>query len=287
MLLNARIEVCSGNPDTLPHLQRCTSMELNLKDRVAFITGANRGIGAGIAKAFAAEGVHLGLFARNVQQCEDMAEQIRASTKVRISVQHIDFGRPETLVPAVSGAIEILGGVDILVNCAGGAKRGHFHEVSDEDWETCFSVKPLGLIRMTRAVLPYLERSNQPRIINLAGTRGREPSAFSAVAGPINMGTLSLTKLMANDLGSKGITVNAINPGSTNTRRWANLVQVYAHDKNVSHKEAEKILVEEIPLGRVVEIQDIADLAIFLASARAGMITGTAINVDGGRSRSI
>jgi NAD(P)-dependent dehydrogenase (short-subunit alcohol dehydrogenase family) len=287
MLLNARIEERSGNPDTLPHLQRCTSMELNLKDRVAFITGANRGIGAGIAKAFAAEGVHLGLFARNVQQCEDMAEQIRASTKVRISVHHIDFRRPETLVPAVSGAIEILGGVDILVNCAGGAKRGHFHEVSDEDWETCFSVKPLGLIRMTRAVLPYLERSNQPRIINLAGTRGREPSAFSAVAGPINMGTLSLTKLMANDLGSKGITVNAINPGSTNTRRWANLVQVYAHEKNVSHKEAEKILVEEIPLGRVVEIQDIADLTIFLASARAGMITGTAINVDGGRSRSI
>jgi NAD(P)-dependent dehydrogenase (short-subunit alcohol dehydrogenase family) len=137
-------------------------MELNLKDRVAFITGANRGIGAGIAKAFAAEGVHLGLFARNVQQCEDMAEQIRASTKIRISVQHIDFGQPETLVPAVSGAVEILGGVDILVNCAGGAKRGHFHEVSDEDWETCFSVKPLGLIRMTRAVLPYLERSNQP-----------------------------------------------------------------------------------------------------------------------------
>jgi NAD(P)-dependent dehydrogenase (short-subunit alcohol dehydrogenase family) len=92
---------------------------------------------------------------------------------------------------------------------------------------------------------------------------------------------------MANDLGSKGITVNAINPGSTNTRRWADLVQVYAHDKNVSHKEAERILVEEIPLGRVVEIQDIADLAIFLASARARMITGTAINVDGGRSRSI
>ncbi len=262
-------------------------MELNLKGRVAFITGANRGIGAGIAKAFAAEGVHLGLFARNVPQCQNTAEEIKASTEVRISVQYIDFRQPDTLVPAVSRAVENLGGVDILVNCAGGAKRGHFHEVSDEDWETCFSVKPLGLIRMTRAVLPYLERSNQPRIVNLAGTRGREPSAFSAVAGPINMGTLSLTKLMANDLGSKGITVNAINPGSTNTRRWANLVQVYAHDKNVSHEEAEKILVEEIPLGRLVEIQDIADLAIFLASARAGMITGTAINVDGGRSRSI
>jgi 3-oxoacyl-[acyl-carrier protein] reductase len=262
-------------------------MELNLKDRVAFITGANRGIGAGIAQAFAVEGIHLGLFARNVAQCEEVAQQIRASTQVRVHVQHIDFAQPETLPPAVSRAVEILGGVDILVNCAGGAKRGHFHEVSDSDWETCFSVKPLGLIRMTRAVLPYLERSNQPRIVNLAGTRGREPSAFSAVAGPINMGTLSLTKLMANDLGHKGITVNAINPGSTNTRRWTNLIEVYAKDKNLSREEAEKVLVEEVPLGRVVEIRDIADLAIFLASARAGMISGTAINVDGGRSRSI
>jgi 3-oxoacyl-[acyl-carrier protein] reductase len=98
---------------------------------------------------------------------------------------------------------------------------------------------------------------------------------------------LSLTKLMANDLGNKGITVNAINPGSTRTRRWANLIEVYANEKNVSREEAEKMLLEEVPLGRVVEIQDIADLAIFLASARAGMISGTAINVDGGRSRSI
>jgi len=262
-------------------------MELNLKGRVAFITGANRGIGAGIAKAFAEEGIHLGLFARNVRQCEEVADQIGASTNVRINIQHIDFGEPDTLPPAVSRAVENLGRVDILVNCAGGAKRGHFYDVSDEDWETCFSVKPLGLIRMTRATLPYLERSNQARIINLAGTRGREPNAFSAVAGPINMGTLSLTKLMANDLGRRGITVNAINPGSTNTRRWTNLIEVYAREKDVSLEDAERVLLDEVPMGRVVEIQDIADLAIFLASARAEMISGTAINVDGGRSRSI
>jgi NAD(P)-dependent dehydrogenase (short-subunit alcohol dehydrogenase family) len=262
-------------------------MELGLKDRIAFITGANRGIGAGIARAFAQEGIHLGLFARNLPECRSVADEIKRSAGVRVSVEHIDFRQPHTLAPAVKRAVETLGGVDILVNCAGGAKRGHFHEVSDEDWENCFSVKPLGLIRMTRTVLPYIERSNQARIINLAGTRGREPSAFSAVAGPINMGTLSLTKLMANELGSKGITVNAINPGSTNTRRWTNLIEVVAKEQNVSREEAEKILVEEVPLGRVVDIADIADLAIFLASARAGMISGTAINVDGGRSRSI
>lgn len=262
-------------------------MDLKLKGRIAFITGANRGIGAGIAKAFAEEGIHLGLFARNVEQCNAVAEDIRASTGVRVCVEYIDFVKPETLPPAVKHAADILGGIDILINCAGGAKRGHFHEVSDEDWENCFATKPLGLIRMTRTVLAYIENSDQPRIINLAGTRGREPNAFSAVAGPINMGTLSLTKLMANELGPKGITVNAINPGSTNTRRWQNLIGVFAKEHDLDRTQAEKALVEEVPLGRVVEIQDIADLAIFLASARAGMISGTAINVDGGRSRSI
>src|SRR3954447_9774188 len=83
-------------------------MELNLKDRVAFITGANRGIGAGIAKAFAAEGIHLGLFARNVAQCEEVAQQIRNSAQVRVHVQHIDFAQPDTLPPAVSRAVENL-----------------------------------------------------------------------------------------------------------------------------------------------------------------------------------
>ena len=149
------------------------------------------------------------------------------------------------------------------------------------------AVNVLGVLRMTRAALPHLEKSNQARIINLAGTRGREPNTYSAVAGPINMGTLSLTKLMANDLGARNITVNAINPGSTNTRRWTNLVEVYAREKGIGKAEAEAHLLEEVPMRRIVEVRDISDLALFLASARAGMISGTAINVDGSRSRSI
>ena len=262
-------------------------MDLGLMDRVAFITGANRGIGEGIAKAFASEGIHLGLFARNIEQCNAVADEIRRNASVRVHVAFIDFRRPETLKPAVEEAVGVLGGVDILVNCAGGAKRGHFQSVSDEDWDACFMVKPLGLIRMTRTVLPYIETSDQARIINLAGVRGREPATFSAVAGPINAATNSITKIMAHELGPKQITVNAINPGSTNTRRWQNLIEVIMREQGVCRTEAEAQLVEEIPLGRVVEIDDISDVALFLASSRAKTITGTAINVDGGRSRSI
>ena len=262
-------------------------MELGVAGRVAFITGANRGIGEGIAKAFAHEGIRVALFGRNLEQCTEVRNEIRKYPRAEAECFMIDFKEPESIPPAVDRAIENFGSVDILVNCAGGAKRGHFQDIADADWEECFSVKPLGLIRMTRAVLPHIIKSDQARIINLAGVRGREPAPFSAVAGPINAGTNSLTKIMAHELGKDGVTVNAINPGSTNTRRWQNLIEVIVREEGLSREQAEAKLVEEIPIGRVVEVEDITSLALFLASKHAKAITGTAINVDGGRSRSI
>jgi NAD(P)-dependent dehydrogenase (short-subunit alcohol dehydrogenase family) len=140
---------------------------------------------------------------------------------------------------------------------------------------------------MTRESLPHLRKSKHGRIINISGTRGREPQGVQVMSGPINLGTLSITKAMANEFGKHGITVNAICPGSTDTGRWTELVGIAARERGVSLAEAEKELVKDVPMGRVVKPQDVADLALFLASDRAGMISGTAINVDGGRTRGI
>jgi NAD(P)-dependent dehydrogenase (short-subunit alcohol dehydrogenase family) len=262
-------------------------MDLSLEGRTAFVTGASRGIGRSIAAAFAAEGVHVGLFGRDLQRCNAVADEIRTKHKVRAAVVELDLADRSAIKPAVAAAIEALGGVDILVNCAGGAYRGRLAEIPDELWESYFAVKPLGLIRMTRETMPYLKKSTQGRVIHISGTRGREPHGVQVMSGPINLGTLSITKAMANEFGPDGITVNAICPGSTDTGRWTELVQVAAKDRGISESEAEKQLVADVPLGRVVKPHDIADLAVFLASARAAMITGTAINVDGGRTRGI
>jgi 3-oxoacyl-[acyl-carrier protein] reductase len=263
-------------------------MELGLKGRKAFVTGASRGIGRAIAGALAAEGVNLALFARDTRGCDEVAAAlIKQHQGVRVVVCYLDFEKPETIKPAVAGAAQQLGGVDILVNSAGGAHRGRLNEIPDEAWERYFRVKPLGLIRITREALPYLKQSNQARVINLSGTRGREPEAHSVMSGPINLGTLSVTKAIANEFGPYGITVNAINPGSTATRRWTELVAITAREQGISEADAAKYLLREVPLGRVVTPDDIADLAVYLASARAGMISGSAINVDGGRTRSI
>jgi 3-oxoacyl-[acyl-carrier protein] reductase len=263
-------------------------MDLGLKDCKAFITGASRGIGRVIAFALAAEGAHVALFGRDAPRCDALAGELRAkhAGQMAFAVWH-DFEKLESIKPAVDKAAHELGGVDILVNCAGGAYRGRIREIPDDAWERYFKVKPLGLIRMTRETLQYLRQSDQGRVINISGTRGREPEAHSMMSGPINLGTLSLTKAMANEFGPYGITVNAIAPGSTRTRRWTELVNITARERGESTEEAEKYLLRDVPLGKVITPEAIADVAVFLASARAGLISGCAINVDGGRTRGI
>ena len=263
-------------------------MNLNLTNRKALISGANRGIGRSIALAYAAEGIHLALLGRNREACSELAREISAAhPKLTCIAVYVDLEEPATIKPAVEQSVRALGGLDILVNCAGGAYRGKLAEIPDEAWERYFKVKPLGLIRMTREAVPHLRRSDQARVINISGTRGREPGPQSVMAGPINFGTLSVTKALANELGPLGINVNAICPGSTRTRRWDELVSITMREHRLSQKDAESRLLSEVPLGIVIEPEDISDLAVFLASARARAISGTAINVDGGRTRSI
>jgi len=263
-------------------------MNLGLKGRNAFITGASRGIGAEIARALAAEGVSLALFGRDLKRCNALAAELVAKhPEIRAVVCEMDMQQPEALASAVAKAAEFLRSCDILVNCAGGATRGRLEDIAEESWEHNFNVKPLGLVRVTRICLPLLRESDQARIINVAGTRGREPGTFSVMSSPINLATLGVTKALANELGPQGITVNAINPGSTDTGRWTELVKMTAKDRRISTEDAKKYLNCEVPLGRVVMPEDIAGLAVFLASSQATMITGVAINVDGGRSRSI
>jgi len=263
-------------------------MDLNLKNRKAIISGANRGIGRTIATFYAREGVHVALLGRNEQACEALAQEISSAYRdVNAVAVRVDLEEPQSITPAVEKAVSALGGADILVNCAGGAYRGGLSDIPDEMWERYFKVKPLGLIRVTRAAFPHLRQSDQARVINISGTRGREPEAHSMMSGPINFGTLSVTKALANELGRYGITVNAIAPGSTRTRRWDELVAITARERKVSLGDAEAHLLREVPLGKVIEPEDVADLAVFLASARARLISGTAINVDGGRTRSI
>lgn len=262
-------------------------MDLNLRGRKAIITGASRGIGAAIAQGLAEEGVNVALLGRKPDACKALSEVLVGEYGVQAPIVQLDLLERDRIKPAVDEAVEALGGLDILVNNAAGFYRGGLTDIPEDILEENFIIKPIGLMRMARECVSYLENSDQARIINLSGTRGREPSLHSTMSGPINMGTNSATKALANLFGPKGITVNAICPGSTDTDRWDELVERTMRIHGLDKKGAETLICEEVPLGCVIRMQDVADLAVFIASSRAARISGTAINVDGGRSRGI
>ena len=168
-------------------------------------------------------------------------------------------------------AVKALGGVDILINCAGGAYRGRLEQIPDAAWERYFAVKPLGLIRMTREALPHLKKSPQGRVINISGTRGREPGGPSVMSGPINLGTLSITKALANEFGPYGITVNAICPGFFPSKMTKATLDATG-----------ETMRELTPTRRLGNDEDLQGLAVLLASEASRHITGQAIAVDGG-----
>jgi NAD(P)-dependent dehydrogenase (short-subunit alcohol dehydrogenase family) len=259
-------------------------MDLELKGRKAIISGANRGIGRVIAAALAAEGVHIAALGRNLPACEEAAAELRARhpgiTAVAVKV---DLGS-RTVDPAVAAAVKALGGASILV-----IRRAAPTAADSKKFLTkcgaVFQGEATGAAPHDRATVPHLKRSTRAHHQHLRHPR-REPESHSMMSGPINFGTLS-RPAMANEFGPFGITVNAIAPGSTRTRRWDELVGITARERGLGIEAAEKFLLEEVPLGKVIDPQDVADLAVFLASARARLISGCAINVDGGRTRSI
>jgi len=263
-------------------------MNLGLEGRNALVTGATRGIGKAVAVGLAKEGVNLALFCRDQALGEEVAaelgEQFPESTVVVVCA---DLGMNEGVARAVDEAARALGGLDIVVNAAGGSARGGLGAVAAEEWHRRLDAKPLGLIAVCAAAAPHLEKSEAARIVNLSGLHGTEPPPWAAMAGVVNAGVLGFSKAIAGELGPKGITVNVVSPGFTSGRRFDELIEITARDRGSDANEAEAWLRSLVPLGRPADPDEVAAMVIFLASAQAAMITGCEFRVDGGRAKSI
>lgn len=263
-------------------------MDLGLKGKKAFISGATRGIGKACVEEFAKEGAAVALFARDEKLCaEVLADLEKRYPDNTFEMVIADLGLNDGVKKAVDDAAKALGGLDIVVNAAGGSKRGRLGEVSHEEWLNRFDAKPLGLMAVCEAALPYLEQSDHARIINISGLHGKEGVPWALMAGAINAATHGFSKSLASSLGPKGITVNVVTPGFTSGRRFDELIEITAKERGLSEKDAEAWLRELVPLGEPVDAEDVAGAVAYLASERGKMITGTEIKVDGGRSKHI
>jgi 3-oxoacyl-[acyl-carrier protein] reductase len=262
-------------------------MDLELRGKVALVTGASKGIGRAIALGLAAEGARVALVARDAGALDKVAAQCRdrsGADAVALSADLAQLGEVERVVRE---SRERLGRIDILINNAGAIRGGAFLTIPDAQWIGDWNLKLLGYIRMARAVFPLMQAQGGGRICNVVGAAARNPAPTYLTGGAANAALVNFTKGLA-DLGAPSrILVTAVSPAATKTERWDSLIaqQAAASGRSVQELQAEA----EAPykLGRIATPQDIADMVCFLVSARASFVTGICITVDGGATRGV
>ena len=260
-------------------------MDLSLEGKIAIVTGGSKGIGRATALALAQEGVDVAICARGMDDLEDAAAEIRDKSGRKALAVQADMGDPEDIKNLVAATVAELGGVDILVNNAVNSTAAPFMELADEDWMNHINVKVMGYVRCSREVIPHMQKRGGGRIINIGGMAARSANILTNSNGVTNSAVSNIAKNLSDQFAPDGILINCIHPGTTRTPRQTMVLERQARDANITLEESERRAVSLIPIGRMVESQDIADLILFLVSDRAGAITGQTIAVEGGAGR--
>jgi NAD(P)-dependent dehydrogenase (short-subunit alcohol dehydrogenase family) len=257
-------------------------MELRLSGKAAIVTGASKGLGRAIARELAGEGANVAMCSRDAGEIEAVAEELRASGGT-VYAQAADVTDPAAVTDLVERSVQALGGLDILVNYAGRAHPGTFETLSDADWQADLDVKLFSMIRCSRAALPHLRARGGGRIININAVLGKYPDPAFFATSVNRAACLSFTKALAIELAPDGILVNSVNIGYVETPQWERIHERRAPD--VPRDEFLRRTAADVPLGRFGTPEDVSAVVAFLASERAGYLTGASIDVAGGFGR--
>ena len=256
---------------------------MKLKDKIALITGGGRGIGRAIALAFAEEGADIAVAARTLAQVESVAQEIASQTKVRALPVACDVSQVNSVEAMFQQVTERLGREpDILVNNAGIAESAALTKTDDELWQKHLAINLSGSFYCTRAALPAMISRGWGRIINIASIAGKTGAPYIAAYSASKHGLLGLTRSTALEFAAKGITTNAICPGYVDTEMTTRGVENITKKTGRSAEEAMAAIKKMSPQGRLVTSEEVAALALLLASEAGGAINGQAINIDGG-----
>jgi NAD(P)-dependent dehydrogenase (short-subunit alcohol dehydrogenase family) len=251
-------------------------MQISLEGRRALITGGSKGLGLAMAKRFSESGAKVAIVARGAEALEKAAAETGA-VAVAADIRTAD-GCDRAYAEAERG----LGGIDILVNNAGTSARAPFLDVTDADWQADLDLKLFAAIRLCRLAFRGMQARRWGRIINVLNTGAKAPPAGGAPTAVSRAAGMALTKVLAGEGAPHGILVNALLVGIIESDQW---VRRHATDnRGLSWEQWKEEQGKPVPLGRIGKAEEFADAACFLASDNAGYITGTAINVDGGRS---
>ena len=260
-------------------------MEVRLDGKVALITGGSLGLGRAMAIRFAEAGASVGITARGEEALASTAAEIRKmSGSNRVATFACDVSNSASLEEMHKSITSELGAIDILVNNAGTSQRGPFLGVSDELWQNDLDLKLFPAIRLTRLSIPSMKEKKWGRIINVLNIGAKAPPAEGAPTAVSRAAGMALTKALAGEFAKDNILVNALLVGLIDSNQ-----HFIRHQSSNSTGSYESFLEDmatsqNIPLGRVGKAEEFADVACFMASDRASYLSGTALNVDGGKS---
>ena len=260
-------------------------MDLQMTGKKAIVTGASEGIGKAITWAFAREGVDVAICARRKEPLEAVAAEISRATNRQIVPITADLTKPADAENLIKKAHAALGRIDILVNNAGSSPGGVLEHLTEEDWAQSLQLKFMGYVRCMKHVLPIMQKQKKGRVVNLIGNDGVKVSYWEIAPGAANAAGQNLTMSLASQYGKDNISFVAVNPGPVRTERWAGLVKAMARDMKLSFEEADKLAPSSIPLGRIAESEEVANLVTYLASDLAFFVNGTMIEIDGGQDK--
>jgi len=262
-------------------------MDLGLRGKVAIVTGSSDGIGLATARLLAREGARVVLCARRETLLTQARECIIQEAAAEVLALTCDVQRLDDVKRLVEETVRRFGAIHILVNNAGSVPSIKFADVDESQWHEMLERKLLGYLRVTREVMPHMQKAGWGRIVNIAGTAGWEPSQTAMAVGINNSAVMNWTKSMSLQYAAEGILVTAVAPGSIDTPRQVYNRQREAEVTGKSVDELRQLRVKDIPLGRLGRPEEVANLVVFLASECSSYMTGTCVTMDGGVVRGI
>ncbi|MEX0801187.1 MAG: SDR family oxidoreductase [Dehalococcoidia bacterium] len=262
-------------------------MELGLKGKAALVGGSSKGIGRAIALGLAGEGCNVLICARDNAALAETASLIRRETNAKVYSLVCDLSRYEDVKKVVEETVNQFGRLDILVNNAGGPRTGTFEEMDETDWLQAISQNLMSAVRATKEALPHLRRAGGGRIINVVSVAVKTPIDRLILSNTTRLGVVGMAKTLSRELAGEGITVNNVCPGNIATERLVSLIEERAQREGLNMEQAIEIEERRIPAGHLGDPEDVANLVVFLASAKAHYITGATIQVDGGSTTSV
>jgi 3-oxoacyl-[acyl-carrier protein] reductase len=260
-------------------------MELGLKNKVALVTGASRGIGRGIAAALADEGCDLLLTGRDEAALKEVAAEIGAKGRKAVT-SVLDLRIEGTEKPLVEAARRAFGRLDVLVNNAGATKRGDFFAMTDADWQDGFALKFFAHVRLAREAWPML-KAQRGSLVTIAGIGGKEPEAQFAIGSSVNAACVAFTKALAEIGKTDGVQVNTVNPGRVETERLWRRFRASMESTGRDEASVREDYRKQFGISQFGKVEDLGSLIAFLASPHGRWLHGATLDIDGGEVRGV